>query len=102
MPNVGSKHRREEPVTIEGDQPISQRQGVGEVIEQHLRAPPASPTFLMLLGLRILDPNFIIPDITEIVGHFVKLPPCFSLAFQAIYEWFHEKDWKTVESMPIL
>ncbi|GMN59394.1 hypothetical protein TIFTF001_028483 [Ficus carica] len=100
---VGSKHRCKEPITVEGDQPISRSQGVGEVIEQHLRAPLASPTLPILPGLRILDPNFIILDIPEVItGHFVKLPLCFSLAFQAIYEWFHEKDWKAAESMPLL
>lgn len=57
----------------------------------------------MLPGSRILDPQFLVLDITDAVaGCLLKLPPYFSLAFQAIYEWFHEKDWKAAESLPLL
>lgn len=57
----------------------------------------------MLLGSRIVDPQFLVPNVPDaVVGRLIKLPPRFSLAFQAINEWFHEKDWKAVESVSLL
>lgn len=82
-----------EEAVVEEPQQAYYCQEVGAAVEDHLRVPPAPSVSLMLLGSRILYPNFIIPHIPEVIAnHLIKLPPRFSLAFQAIYKWFHEKD----------
>ncbi|GMN54114.1 hypothetical protein TIFTF001_023235 [Ficus carica] len=54
-----------EEAVVEEPQQAYYCQEVGAAVEDHLRVPPAPSVSLMLLGSRILYPNFIIPHIPE-------------------------------------
>ena len=57
---------------------------------------------VLLPDTQIYNKGFIMPDVPEgMIPRMQSLPARFSLAFQAIYDTFFDKDWEAVEGLDI-
>ncbi|EXB96159.1 hypothetical protein L484_017007 [Morus notabilis] len=64
------------------------------VLIPDVNIPLAPRERVLIPGAKIMDPKFQVSDISDAeIGAMLKLPPRFSLIFQALYESFLEPHW---------